>query len=79
MSPSSTGPVRYCDPDSDPNCSDEHTLNSALQNTIEKYVFFSTDPRYLRNNTKHEQYILDNYARHLPKLMYKVEWTYVRE
>ena len=80
MSPNGTGPVQFCDSDIDPNCPVIRTLDRVLQRLIEKYVFFSTDPRYLLESgvfatTKHEQYILDNYAQHIPKLMYKVEYT----
>ena len=72
--PSSTGPVKFCnDFPYNPDCQYEHTLSRALKTTIEKYISFSLDPRHLKNLTKHEQYIIDNYATELPKLMYKVD------
>ena len=73
MSPSSTGSVKFCD-ENDPTCLSEPTLSDTLTKIIEKYVFFSTDPRYLDNTTEHEQYIIDKYAADMPKLMYKVDF-----
>ena len=56
----------------DDPCPENRTLIGALTTTIEKYVFFSTAPRYLEKFTDHEEYIIKNYAKDLPKLMYKV-------
>ena len=78
--PSSTGQVQWCERDEnaadmneeDKNCPTNRTLIGALTTTIEKYVFFSTDPRYLQTFTDHEEYIIKNHAKDLPKLMYQV-------
>ena len=53
-------------------CPENRTVKGALTTTMEKYVFFSTEPRYLENFTDHEEYIIKNYAKDLPKLMYQV-------
>ena len=57
----------------DPSCTENKTLMGALAATISKYVFFSTDKRYLDEFTEHEEYIIDKYAADLPKLMWKVK------
>ena len=79
--PSSTGQVQWCEQDEnaadmneeEKNCPSNRTLKGALTTTIEKYVFFSTAPRYLKTFTDHEEYIIKNHAKDLPKLMYQVD------
>ena len=76
------GPVQFCgDPhiphdwsqdDPSADCPFNRTLKGTLINTISKYVFFSTDKRYLHTFTEHEKYVIKKYSADLPKLMYKV-------
>ena len=74
--PSNTGQVQWCERSdvntSDSVCPENRTLSGALTSTIQKYVFFSTNPRYLAKFTDHEEYIIKNYAKDLPGLMFKV-------
>ena len=72
LQPNGTGPVKFCDDLSQVDCHMNKTLQWVLTTIIQKYVFFSTDKRYLDSFTDHEEYIIKKYAADLPKLMFKV-------
>ena len=70
--PGGNGPVQFCD-ENDDNCPDNKTLFRNLVLVLERMIFYSSHNEAYRDNfTKHEQYIMDNYAKYLPQLMYKV-------
>ena len=72
MLPGGSGPVQFC-AENDDNCPDNETLFRNLVLVVERQIFFSSHNEAYRDNfTKHEQYIMDNYAKYLPQLMYKV-------
>ena len=47
-------------------------LLDTLLNVIEKYVFFAEDPTVMKNFTKGERFIMDNYAGHISRLLQQV-------